>query len=287
MAQGRDIMRGDFAKVLHDTQQFTLGERHINNRDQTEWTYVRFDDPVNAGDLVRDSVTVDIATLVASQIYAAVTGAAAIGTHLLIDSGAFTDDDLVGAMGQIVSGTGAGQIFYITKMDNDNQVIVNVLSGKNTLLDSNDDRGWQVALSTSSRYVLRFPGAVKLGALSDADGIRSFPRGLAQQTVVAADTGKFGFVCSRGLCFANILLTGTAPVQDEALIAAASGRVQGSGGSDPIFEDVVAISQFGDITLSPDTGEGLILVDARIEDKTMAFHTPNPEKDPRTGLAIR
>ena len=72
MAQGVEISRGKYADTLHDTQSFLLGERVKDNKTQTEWTYVRFDEILNVGDFVRDSVTADLVAIESGTTYAQV-----------------------------------------------------------------------------------------------------------------------------------------------------------------------------------------------------------------------
>ena len=141
MPQGVEISRGKYANVLHDTQSLLLGERVKDNRTQTEWTYVRFDEILNVGDFVRDSITGDLVAVVSGQNYAQVSAISAIGSSLLIDSGQFTDKDYVGAFGHITDNAGVGQMFYIEAMDDANQVKINVIATQTGRLDLNDDRG--------------------------------------------------------------------------------------------------------------------------------------------------
>ena len=279
MAQGVEISRGKYADTLHETQSFLLGERVKDNKTQTEWTYVRFDEILNLGDFVRDSITADLVAVVASTQYAQVSAISAIGSNLLIDSGQFADKDYVGAFGAIRNNAGVGQMFYIEAMDDVNQVKIRVIATAAGRLGLGDDRGWQVALAADSQYRLRFPGAVRQG-----DGLRDFGRGFVQRAIVAADLGKYGFVCNKGLCFgrfdrdeSTIANLGTPFIPD------AGGLITGSINTDEEAVNVIAKSHLGAYT---GTGNGVILIDAQIDDPTLAFRGRDGDTDPRTRTRI-
>ena len=279
MAQGVEISRGKYADTLHDTQSFLLGERVKDNKTQTEWTYVRFDEILNVGDLVRDSVTSDLVAVVASTNYAQVSAISAIGSNLLIDSGQFTDKDYVGAFGAIRDNAGVGQTFYIEAMDNVNQVKIRVIATAAGQLGLNDDRGWQVALAADSFYRLRFPGAVRQG-----DGVSGFGRGFVQRAIVAADLGKYGFVCNKGLCFGRIGRDDSnAPAFGTGYVPSSGGEITGNIDSDAKVYGIVAKSQLGGYTGS---GSGVTLIDAQIDDPTLAFRGRDGDTDPRIRIRI-
>ena len=284
MPSGIDITRGKYATLLETTQTRPLGQRIADNKSQRIWTYVRFDQLLNLGNWVRDQVTPDLVTVDSGERYASITTDSAIGSRILTDSGAFEGEDFVGAFGTIVEGDGAGQTFFIESMGADgNEVRISLLGKVDELLDLEDERGWAVALDNAdSKYVLRFPGAVIQGDVQTDELGVPFGRGFVQQPIVAADAGKYGYVCSWGLCYARILVTeADVPVMGEAMTYAGSGRVQGLGTAtaDEVSQ-TIAISQHGDLTLNTDSGDALILVDARIHDGTMAFRLTD-ESDPR------
>ena len=279
MAQGVEISRGRYADTLHETQSFLLGERVKDNKTQTEWTYVRFDEILNLGDFVRDSITSDLVAIVASTTYAQVSAISAIGSNLLIDSGQFTDKDYVGAFGQIIDNAGVGQMFYIEAMDNVNQVKIRVIATAAEQLGLNDDRGWQVALAADSQYRLRFPGAVRQG-----DGLSDFARGFVQRAIVAADLGKYGFVCNKGLCFGRFIADdSTAPNPGTPYRPSANGLITGGINTDTEAVNVIAKSHLGGST-SP--SNGLVLIDAQIDDPTLAFRGRDGDTDPRIRIRI-
>ena len=279
MAQGVEISRGKYADTLHDTQSFLLGERVKDNKTQTEWTYVRFDEILNLGDFVRDSITADLVAVVASTTNAQVTAISAIGSNLLIDSGQFTDKDYVGAFGHITDNAGVGQMFYIEAMDNVNQVKIRVIATAAGQLGLNDDRGWQVALAADSRYRLRFPGAVRQG-----DGLNDFGRGFVQRAIVAADLGKYGFVCNKGLCFGRIDRDDSSvPAAGTRFIPDTGGLITGALDSDAKVSNIIGKSHLSAYT---GTGNGVILIDAQIDDPTLAFRGRDGDTDPRIRIHI-
>ena len=279
MAQGVEISRGKYADTLHETQSFLLGERVKDNKTQTEWTYVRFDEILNVGDFVRDSVTADLVAIESGTTYAQVTAISAIGSNLLIDSGQFADKDYVGAFGMIADNAGVGQMFYIEAMDDVNQVKIRVIATAAGRLGLGDDRGWQVALAADSQYRLRFPGAVRQG-----DGVNGFGRGFVQRAIVAADLGKYGFVCNKGLCFGRFLADdSTIANQGTPFVPLSGGRITGSINTDTEAVNVIAKSQLGGNT-SP--SNGVILIDAQIDDPTLAFRGRDGDIDPRIRIRI-
>ena len=279
MAQGVEISRGKYADTLHDTQSFLLGERVKDNKTQTEWTYVRFDEILNLGDFVRDSITSDLVAIESGTTYAQATAVSAIGSNLLIDSGQFTDKDYVGAFGMISDNAGVGQIFYIEAMDDVNQVKIRVIATAAGQLGLNDDRGWQVALAANSRYRLRFPGAVRQG-----DGLNDFVRGFVQHEIVAADLGKYGFVCSKGLCFGRFVADDSSvPAAGTPFIPRAGGLITGAINTDTEAVNVIAKSHLGGNT-SP--SNGVVLIDAQIDDPTLAFRGRDGDTDPRIRIHI-
>ena len=280
MAQGVEISRGKYADTLHDTQSFLLGERVKDNKTQTEWTYVRFDEILNLGDFVRDSVTSDLVAVVASTNYAQVSAISAIGSNLLIDSGQFTDKDYVGAFGQITGNAGIGQAFYIEAMDNVNQVKIRVIATAAGRLGLGDDRGWQVALAADSQYRLRFPGAARQG-----DGLNDFGRGFVQRAIVAADLGKYGFVCNKGLCFGRVDTDdSSAPEPGFRFIPGTGGLITGGINTDAEAVNVIAKSHLG--AYDSTGSNGVILIDAQIDDPTLAFRGRDGDTDPRTRTRI-
>ena len=105
MAGSRVHMMGfDEGKGISVEQKFALGQigqDRIGNR----WSYVQFTDAVEVGEWVADS-TISGAVLVVTE---------ASPNELIVATSRFTTGEVYrGAVGLIVSGTGAGQAFVIT-----------------------------------------------------------------------------------------------------------------------------------------------------------------------------
>ena len=219
-------------RKLHDVQEHALGYVGRDGIGQ-KWSYVQFREVVGVGERVRDSVHTDLIT---ADDPGTVAADAAIGTDILEDTGKFpASSDLVGAIGAIVGGTGAGQNFtVIERIDND-KIRVRVITAP-TAFNDREDGGWHTALDNTSMYELFFPGAVRQG-----DGATDIVRGITQVAVTANDLNRYGWVQQTGLGFQKIDATSAnIPVIGEKLIPAADGLAIGYADTKEVAENAAA-----------------------------------------------
>ena len=282
--RGIDVSRGGiYGSALEQTQSRVLGDIVVDESGR-KWVYGRFDQEFLVGDLVRDAVTSDMVTVDASQVYASITSAAAIGTQYLTDSGAFNGKEFAGAIGQIVTGAGLGQSFTIAAMDTDDRVTIEILSNETALVDAGDE-GWLTALTTASKYTLALPGAFFQGDEGDADS-NYINRGFVQQIIASGDIGKFGYACKKGLCFAKFNRGGNSLIRGEYIIPDASGAVQGAPATLTVDDVMNAVGRcvFTDITGS---GNALALIEADCPGVARALALPDDMKEPLTRITVR
>ncbi|MCY4129054.1 MAG: hypothetical protein OXG15_07405 [Gammaproteobacteria bacterium] len=289
MSVGIDAIHlsGKIANQVDEVQQRRLGEDVYFPASDSFWTYVRFDTVGQRGEHFRDAVTNDIV----GSNPGAVTTAAAVGTNKLTDSGAFANDDVRGAIGQITAGGGVGQIFFVKDNDDDDNVIIELLAELQDLPEL-DEKGWRVALTTASRYRLRQPGAVRGG-----HGSANFTRGFVQQDVTSDMIGKYGYVLRSGIGYGRFVLSDTdIPAVGELLVASANGLLEGLGNVDNITNvasvagavevyveraaQSIAICQHGDLTTTANNEEALIMVEARVPTTIRSYFNPQQMKDP-------
>ena len=235
-------------QTLHDDQKMRLGQTLYDENDD-RWSYVEFDEVCGAGEHVRDSLLADlIPSGHISGGEGSVSSASPIGTKFLNDTGAFTKD-IVGAIGFISGGTGIGQVFAITKMidDNQNKVEVALIS---TATGVPGKQGWEVALSTTSKYRLIFPGRVQQG-----DGPGDNTRGVTPIPVtIPTGQKRYGYVRQTGLGYGKIDASAEAISVTESIIAASNGLFEGTS-STPTTAEVdrkLGKALLGDIDSSSD-----------------------------------
>lgn len=203
-------------------KEFTKEQHHrvgISAPDQWDrlWTYCMFPaGEYNAGELLRDTVASDIFGTFGSAeatVSQAVTEAAKAGTNTLQDTTAnFTfDTHLRGAIGAIVEGAGHGQVFQVLRSQ-DNTLEIALIS------DDGAGSGWEVALETTSKYRLAFPGRVAKawGSGGTGAGSDSISRGVIQADLTVPESEvRYGWMLQRGLGrgktqgSAEALVTGT------------------------------------------------------------------------------
>ena len=130
---------------------------------------------------------------------------------------------IVGALGVITAGGGRGQRFWIKRVVDDGEVVVEVLD--------NDTGKWTTALTTASRFYLWFPGQALQG-----DGLDDFVEGVLHVEAETADIGKFAYVQRSGLGLVTLDNDGNDLGQGKAIIPADAGLVQGlSEGTDGTY----------------------------------------------------
>ena len=215
----------DGGRSLHDTQHFHLGQE-VHDSQGNRWGYVQINE-ANGGAhrLLRSTKHSDIM----SAGNGIVSEAIAVGSDRLKVAGTTNRDftasgtgPIVGALGVITAGGGRGQRFWIKRVVDDDEVVVEVLD--------NDTGKWTEALTTASRFYLWFPGQALQG-----DGLDDFVEGVLHVEAEDGDKGKFAYVQRSGLGLVTLDNTdnGNAVGQGKAIIPTGSGLVEGlSAGSD-------------------------------------------------------
>ena len=215
----------DGGRSLHDTQHFHLGQE-VHDSQGNRWGYVQINE-VSGGAhrLLRSTKHSDIM----SAGNGIVNEAIAVGSDRLKVAGTTNRDftasatgPIVGALGVITAGGGRGQRFWIKRVVDDDEVVVEVLD--------NDTGKWTTALTTASRFYLWFPGMALQG-----DGLDDFVEGVLHVEAEDGDKGKFAYVQRSGLGLVTLDNTdnGNAVGQGKAIIPTGSGLVEGlSAGSD-------------------------------------------------------
>ena len=216
----------DGGRSLHDTQHFHLGQE-VHDSQGNRWGYVQINEASGgAHRLLRSTKHSDIM----SAGNGIVSEAIAVGSDRLKVAGTTNRDftasgtgPIVGALGVITAGGGRGQRFWIKRVVDDDEVVVEVLD--------NDTGKWTEALTTASRFYLWFPGMALQG-----DGLDDFVEGVLHVEAEDGDKGKFAYVQRSGLGLVTLDNSGNALGQGKAIIPADAGLVQGlSAGSDPTY----------------------------------------------------
>jgi hypothetical protein len=204
--------------VFHTAQRQRLGQLAYDDHG-ARWSYCWINEDVSAGEYVEDMANADLL----SGATGTVTTASAAGTNTLIDSGEFTGDDFVGALGSTLGDTianGGGQGFHVTEMIDANTLGVSVHHGDaDPTLTGN---GWETATTTSTTYSLWFPGRCKQG-----DDQPAIVRGFVQVDVDVSEN-EFGWVKQTSAGWVKIDTSDTGvPVAGEWLVPQAAGLVSG------------------------------------------------------------
>ncbi len=233
---------------VHDQQLDILGRIVPDPDGDGAWCYGQFfeNGTYEVGMAVRHATSADVADGTA-------TAAAAKGTRFLEDTGEFDADDFVGAIGYIHQGTGAGQSFYVTKMINANKIQIHLLSDVSSI--PANGVGWATALTTSSKYRIRFPGRFYI-----ADAIGDLNAGITKaKIVVTAGYKPFGYVKCKGDIFGRFDASGTAPAAGGLVSVTTGGLLIGSTSSRAIgrayFVETLAADGLAPINVNfPDWG---------------------------------
>ena len=255
MAQDIKI-RPDF---LHHEQQHTVG---IITK---QWSYVEFTPGTyNRGTVVRDAKSSD---LLGNSGTGTVTEAASIGDNTLVDTGEFANKDLRGAIGAIVEGAGVSQSFQVLDVKDENTLIIEVLYRK--------DKGWNVALDTTTKYRLTLPGRVYPGAAPATDR----PRGVLQREVFTVPTGevRYGFVKQRGLIEGLVDVSGTALAH--LVTYTSEGKFIGTTS----YVQAVGRTFLGAYA---GAGDGQMPIELMIENSLPSFRYPIRKEQPYAGKII-
>lgn len=216
----------DFTLNYKDGRARTKDQKHrlgvvVRGLDGGYWSYVQFAEDVGYGDVVRDSVSAD---LIANSGVGTLTADAGVGTYQLKDTGEFAADDdklLVGAIGYIHSGDGAGTAFYIKRHVDDDTLEIRALASPTGLVSG----GWPVALdgtdstpANRSLYNLVLPGLVRKGTVA------GITRGVAQSS---AKKDEYGWVKQTRWGVLKMDVSGRDLVVGEGVIPAAGALAQG------------------------------------------------------------
>ena len=211
-----DFSRFDYG-ALHEDQRARLGIG-ITDINGERWGYIRVQEAMKFGQVVRSSKHADLVTTNPGEVAAT----AAVGTDKLTTDNGFqlanVTQDLRGALGLITAGGGVGQNFYILENDN-NTAKVFVLTGSS---NRNKNAGWVTGLTTASRFLLFFPGEGRQG-----DGLDDIVEGVIQTDVGSEDLGKFCWVKRSGATPVLVDGDGTAISAGGPIIQAGGGEVEG------------------------------------------------------------
>lgn len=213
-------------------KEFTKEQHHrvgISVPDQWSraWTYCMFhggssDATHQVGTVFRDAISTDLL----SAAEGTVTAAADVDTNVLTDSGEFTNDDLRGAVGQIVDGGGEGQVFQVLGSKQDdaaNSLLIALIAAADGSKQEGKRPGWQTALTTASKYRLSFPGRVVRSAAAS-----TLIRGVLQaQLILPANETLYGWLLQRGPGLFRLDVSGTAAAVGGSIRTAAGGLVIG------------------------------------------------------------
>ena len=214
----------DGGRSLHDTQHFALGQE-VYDSQGNRWGYVQINEASGgAHRLLRSTKHSDIMSDGNGDVNAAIPAGSdrlKVATGSNADFTATTTGPIVGALGVITAGGGIGQRFWIKRVVDKNEVVVEVLD--------NDTGKWSTALTNASKFYLWFPGMALQG-----DGLDDFVEGVLHVDAKAADKGKFAYVQRSGLGL--VTLNNAAAANDlgqgKAMIPDANGLVEGlSAGS--------------------------------------------------------
>ena len=216
--------------------------------DGARWTYVQLAEDVGVGEVVRDSHGADL--LSAAQ--GTVTEGQLVDETRLVDSGEFASADdglLVGALGQVYGhAKGQGQAFRVKRVVSEDALEIGLLMG----LEGAADGGWEVALTTSSKYSLWFPGLVR----KSTGGAGDLIRGIAQS---AGKKFEYGWVKQSRFAWAKLDVSATAITRGEGVVATGAGLV--CGYDDSVSDDdavnhhptrVIGRAPFGDFAGNTD-----------------------------------
>ena len=220
----------DGGRSLHETQHFSLGQE-VYDSQGNRWGYVQIDETSSGTHrLLRSTKHSDIMSAGNGDVSAA----QAVGTNRIrvadTDNADFTGRPaarLEGALGVITAAGGRGQRFWIKRRISDHEVEVEVLD--------NDTGKWEIALTTSSKFYLWFPGLARRG-----DGLDDFIEGVLHANAVSADIGKFGFVQRSGLGLVTLDNSATALGQGKSMIPNGGGLVEGLDGT-PDEQEISAV----------------------------------------------
>ena len=237
------------------------------------YSYVQFRQAVSKGEVVRDATH---ALLTGSNSAGTVSSTSPIGDNFLRDTGAFDDKSYYrGAWGYINAGAGAGQLFRIEKVVDDDTIQIKCVADKAGNKRASGE-GWVEALNNTSTYLLAAPGRVYK---TQDNATSDIVRGVAVYDVPSSQVGHWGLVKQTGRCMVqydvsgdNIGVGGKVQLSQEA--SGSAGKIE--GGSAGI---VIGTSLFNDPGL---TGNPLVPVWLEINNP---FWTPakQEETDPVFG----
>lgn len=253
-----------------DGQRFTNDQKHqlgivVPDAVGDNWSYVQLHEDLDLGLGVYDMYGSDFFTGGIGTL----TAAAAVGTALLVDSGAFTAalaPALPGAIGFIHDGAGQGTSFYIEEVIDTNTLRIRVITTQAGGFSK--DGKWPVALTTASDYSIDAPGVVKKWAATSKKR-----RGVIQ----AEDGGKagqFGFVKQTGRGILKIDVSGNALGNGGLVTAAGSGLGQGAAATPTVANLLAKVGTWSFIDIAGSTDRyGLVNLDIVNED--LSYRLPD------------
>ena len=224
----REVLQDfDDGHGLTGAQHNTLGI-WVPDPEDGYWVYGQYweNGTYKTGHVVRHAAGADLL----SDADGAVNETIAAGATTLVTDGKFSGKKLKGALGYVYDGAGEGQTFWITDdlKDDANRVEISILAGPTSRPRT---PGWAVALDTTSKFRLWFPGRFYFsdGATTDLTA------GVCQtELTVTNDYKPFGWAKCEGGAFAlqdddaTNRLTFNGPV-----LHAADGLVEGAPGDVP------------------------------------------------------
>lgn len=213
----------DYGRSLHGIQQLPLGQEIIDNHGD-RWGYVRVEETAPAHrvmvSLAHDVMFSGGTAIAASEAQPrgskllTITPTNAYNFVPVYDSGT-RYRDLTGCHGIIVKGDGIGQHFFITKVESNSKVRVGVIN-------SDSGGGWITPLSTTSEFILWFPGVATV-----ADEAEEFIEGVCHVEVTQNDIGKFTYLQRSGLGLMTLDKDGETPSDEGWLALSSDGLVEG------------------------------------------------------------
>ena len=193
-----------------------------------------------------------------------VNAAASAGTFTLKDTGEFSGDDFRGAIGLIHDGHGEGTRFIVQQVMDADTLRITLFNG----------RGWENALSTTSKYRLVIPGRVE-----HAVNNRNL-RGSLQRDDFTVPTGetRYGWVKKTGLGECLLDNDGTDIPSSGVVVTTTGGLI--IGGTDR----GLGVALFGNPEET--ATHFLVPVDLRIINNAMSFRFPKGKEEPYFDIHI-
>lgn len=240
-----EIIRGWKGYTAFDTEQQHQVGLVTTSPDGDRASYVQLTPgSYDAGEVLRDFAPADLVT--------GATGtpqSAKQGDTILKDSGEFTNDDFIGALGVITAGGAVGDTFVVTQMIDADTIAVRRLTSP-----ADTSVGWSADFTGTTRYQLFFPGRCAL-----ATGANQSPRGVLQTDVeVPAGEFRYGWVRQSGIGVGRVDVSGGVLAPGSIVVPVAGGLVAGPSAT-PTVAQVNA--KIGRALTGEPAADGLTLID--------------------------